>query len=229
MTHPVVSICIANYNGERLLQDCLDSVCSQQGDFELEVLVHDDASTDRSLELLRSRYPRVQRIASTGNVGFCIANNRMVERARGEYVLLLNNDAALGPGAIATLLSAARALGDCVLTLPQYDWESGELVDRGCLLDPLHTPVPNLDPARVDVAYVAGACLFTPRALWQRLGGLPAWMESLAEDLHYCCRARLRGVPVRCVGGGSYRHRQGASFGGSRLCEGRLVSRYRRR
>ncbi len=54
---PVCSVCIANFNGETLLEACLDSVIEQQGGIAFEILVHDDASTDGSLDLLRTRYP----------------------------------------------------------------------------------------------------------------------------------------------------------------------------
>lgn len=226
---PVVSVCIANYNGEALLPDCIDSVLAQDVDASVEIIVHDDASTDDSLGLLRDRYPGVEVLASRGNVGFCIANNRMVAHARGEYVLLLNNDAALQADALRTLLDAARAGDTGILTLPQYDWESGVLVDRGCLLDPFYNPVPNLDAARSDVAYVIGACLWIPRALWNALGGLPEWMESIGEDLYLGCLARLRGHPVRALPASGYRHRQGASFGGNRVAGARLDTTVRRR
>ncbi|WP_246265995.1 glycosyltransferase family 2 protein [Aromatoleum diolicum] len=229
-TAPVCSICIANYNGEALLADCIDSVLEQDCDFAFEILVHDDASSDRSLQLLRERYPQVEVIESAQNVGFCIANNRLARRARGEYLLLLNNDAALAPDALATLLQhAQRQSPPGILTLPQYDWLTGELVDRGCLLDPFYNPVPNLDATRTDVAMVIGACLWIPLALWQELDGFPEWFESIAEDMYLCCRARLAGFPVHVTSISGYRHRQGISFGGNRATGGRLASTYRRR
>lgn len=224
-----ISVCIANYNGAGLLRDCLDSVFSQQVAAEVEIIVHDDASTDTSLQLLRSEYPSVRLIASESNVGFCISNNRMAEAATGDYLLLLNNDAALQPGALAALLAEQQRInGPCILTLPQYDWESGALVDRGCLLDPFYNPVPNMSPHRHDVAYVIGACLWVPRGLWNELGGFPEVFGSIAEDMYLCGAARLRGLPVRCVDASGYRHRQGASFGGNRA-DGGLRTTYRRR
>jgi len=226
---PLCSVCIANYNGESMLADCLDSVFRQSGDVALEVIVHDDASTDASLATL-ARYPEVIVLASRENVGFCIANNRMVERARGEYILLLNNDAALYPDALKTLLrAAARQTSQGILTLPQYDWQTGVLVDRGCLLDPFYNPVPNLDPQREDVAMVIGACLFLSRHLWINLGGFPEWMESIAEDMYLCCGARLRGAPIQVTSSSGYRHRQGASFSGDRDASELLQTTFRRR
>lgn len=233
MTHealPRISVCIANFNGERVLADCIDSVLAQRFDEPVEIVVHDDASTDTSLHLIADRYAQVRLIASKTNVGFCIANNRMVEQARGEFVLLLNNDAALAPDALSTLFAEAHGL--CkpgILTLPQFDWESGSLVDCGCLLDPFCNPVPNLDPQRREVATVIGACLWLPRALWQQLGGFPPWFESIAEDMALCCSARLLGHPVRVTAASRYRHRQGASFGGNRIGATGLATTTRRR
>ncbi len=227
---PVCSICIANYNGIDLLVDCLDSVFGQQCDGTLEVIVHDDASTDASVALLREKYPQVELLASEQNVGFCVSNNRMVEHARGDYVLLLNNDAVLFPDAIATLLTAASAqASERILTLPQYDWTTGDLVDRGCLLDPFYNPIPNLDPQRADVAYAIGACLWIPRRLWNDLGGLPAWMGSIAEDIYLCCMARSRGLPVQTMLHSGFRHRLGSSFGGARIENNSLNTTLRRR
>lgn len=226
---PRISVCIANYNGEHLLRDCIDSVLAQDAGADVEILVHDDASQDDSLAFLATVYPQVRAIASSVNVGFCVANNRMAEQARGEYLLLLNNDAALDANALRAFLSEATRHGsDAILTLPQYDWAKDTLVDRGCLLDPFYNPIPNLDPARRDVAYVIGACLWIPRRLWRELGCFPEWFGSLAEDMYLCCAARLRDVPIRCIDGSRYRHKQGASFGGNRADEG-LRTTYRRR
>ena len=227
---PTCSVCIANYNGAEILADCIESVLEQRGEISVEIIVHDDASTDSSLTSLRHRYPTVDWLASDSNVGFCIANNRMVSAARGEFVLLLNNDAALHPDALQTLLATVRIQpSQGILTLPQYDWLTGELVDRGCLLDPFYNPVPNLEPCRHDVAYVIGACLFIQRSVWEELGGFPEWMESMAEDMYLCCLARLRGFSVGVTNSSGYRHRQGATFGGNRVDGGRLRTTYRRR
>lgn len=227
---PLISVCIANYNGMAVIDDCLQSVLAQQGGLNVEILVHDDASTDGSAVYIQERYPDARLIASESNVGFCIANNRMVAQARGKYLLLLNNDAALLPDALQTLLQEANRLEQpAILTLPQYDATSGALVDRGCLLDPFYNPVPNLNPNRTDVAMVIGACLWLPKSLWNELGGFPEWFESIAEDMYLCCRARLAGYAVRALAVSGYRHWQGRSFGGNKTVMDRLSSTYRRR
>ena len=133
----LVSVCIANYNGMDVIDDCIRSVQAQLGDIAVEILVHDDASTDASVAHIQDHYPQAKLIISETNVGFCIANNRMAAQAQGPYLLLLNNDAALYPDALQALLEEANNIGKpAILTLPQYDATTGVIVDRGCLLDP---------------------------------------------------------------------------------------------
>jgi len=227
---PVCSICIANYNGAEVIAECLDSVLAQDCDFPIEIIVHDDASSDGSADFVRRRYPDVTVISGPGNVGFCISNNRMVSQARGQYVLLLNNDASLFPDALRTLHDYAKSLaGSAILGLPQYDARTGELVDRGSLSDPFLNPVPNLNPARWDVSMVSGACLWIPRNLWDELGGFPDWFDSLAEDMYLACMARLRGCKVRVLPRSGFRHYFGKSLGGGGVWDNRLSTTLRRR
>lgn len=229
-SHPRISVCIANYNGLAFIDDCINSVRKQECDAMVEIIVHDDASPDGSAAHIGAQHPDVKLIESAENVGFCVANNRMAAAARGDYLLLLNNDAMLLSGALQTLLrEAERFVRPAIFTLPQYDAESGELLDIGSFLDPFLNPVPNRDPARGDVGTVHGACLWIPKALWQELGGFPAWFGSVAEDLYLCCRARLAGHPVRVPASSGYLHHVGQSFGGGKAVGGQLASTFRRR
>lgn len=204
------SVCIANYNGIGLIDACIESARMQSCGFSVEIIVHDDASSDGSAEHIAARHPGVRLLASRENAGYCVANNRMAAAARGEFLLLLNNDATLLPDALSVLRTESIRLGrPAILSLPQYAAETGDLLDIGSLLDPFLNPVPNLDPARNDVAMVAGACLWIPKALWQELDGFPEWFGSVAEDLFLCSRARLAGHPVRALATSGYRHRVG--------------------
>lgn len=227
---PTVSVCIANFNGMAVIDDCLRSVVAQEGQIPFEILVHDDASNDGSATHISNVYPDIRLITSQENVGFCIANNRMAAEAKGKYLLLLNNDAALYPNAIHSLLTEAVRLDQpAILGLPQYDAASGDLIDIGSLLDPFLNPVPNKEPERGDVGMVMGACLWIPKALWQELDGFPEWFGSIGEDLYLCCRARLSGYPVNALSTSGYRHWQGKSFGGNRIVDKRLATTFRRR
>lgn len=224
------SICIANYNGVDVIGDCLASIYDQGWGDKLEVIVHDDASSDDSVAFIELYYPQVKLIKSNRNVGFCTSNNRMVSLASGRYVLLLNNDAKLLPGALQAFADAvAQDPAPAILGLPQYQWDTGQLVDRGYFSDLFLNPIPNTAPRCQEVGMVSGACLWIPRSLWLELGGFPTWFESLAEDLYLCSQARLRGYPVKTLSGPGFLHRIGWSLGGGAVRADALVSSLRRR
>jgi GT2 family glycosyltransferase len=99
---PLVTISLVTYNGRRWLAGCLASLRAQRmADFEL--LVIDNASTDGSAEWLRSETARDDRRRveikdSSVNLGYAAAHNRNIAAARGEFVLLLNQDVELDEG-----------------------------------------------------------------------------------------------------------------------------------
>lgn len=230
MPPPDVSVCIANYNGGDLVLTCLASVLSQQGDFRVEILVHDDASTDDSPRQIRERFPDIRVIASDANAGFCISNNRMVEASSGRFVLLLNNDAVLRPGSLRAFFEFASAgHADCLLGLPQHAMADGRLVDRGYLTDPFLNPIPNLSPGMQEVGVVTGACLWVPRAIWNATGGFPPMFESVAEDIYLCLAARLLGYRVFILGQPDFDHVIGQHLGGGKVVADRLRTTTRRR
>jgi GT2 family glycosyltransferase len=227
---PDISICIANYNGGDLVLECLESVYAQEGGFRIEVIVHDDASTDDSLERIKDRFPSAIAIESTTNAGFCISNNRMAERASGRYLLLLNNDARLRPGSLQALLTAADgSMQDCILGLPQCSMTDGSIVDHGYRTDPFLNPIPIMDTGTHEAGVATGACLWIPKRVWNAIGGFPEWFESIAEDIFICLAARLLGHRVAALDGPAFDHWIGKNLGGGKVVNGALRSTVRRR
>ena len=227
---PLVSICIPNYNGADYIEQSIRPVLTQERDYEIEIVLHDDASTDNSLNIIREQFPEVHVLASKANVGFCISNNRMVEYAHGTYILLLNNDAILRPESLRTFLREAEASPiPGIIGLPQHSLVDGTLVDRGYEFDLFMNPIPAFAPGRQEVATVTGACLWIPRQVWNEIGGFPDWFGSVAEDIYLCHVARLLGYPVVVLDAPGFDHWIGRNLGGGKVMEDKLVSTTRRR
>ncbi|OYQ41559.1 glycosyltransferase family 2 protein [Flavobacterium aurantiibacter] len=87
-----LSVIIVNYNGKRFLQDCLDSLYRSLDNITFEIIVLDNNSTDDSCCFLQTNFPEVELIQSAVNLGFGKGNNKAVELANGNYLLLINND-----------------------------------------------------------------------------------------------------------------------------------------
>lgn len=225
-----ISVCIANYNGAEYLRECLNSVYAQTGNFTYEVLVHDDASTDDSVELIQQEFPQVNLINSTENTGFCISNNRMASAAKGRFLLLLNNDAILRAGSFAAFITfASNGHEHAILGLPQYALHDGQLVDRGYEFDLFMNPVAVFDQGIHQVATATGACLWVPTEVWRAIGGFPAWFESVAEDIFLCQAARLLGYPTFVLGSPGFDHWIGKNLGGGKVVAQKLHTTVRRR
>lgn len=110
---PRVSVIMANWRGERYLAQAIASVLAQ-GMGDLELLVADDASDDRSLEIARAAAAadgRVRVLPAAGNEGPSAARNRAIEAARGEWVAVVDSDDLLHPRRLEILLDAAQGLG----------------------------------------------------------------------------------------------------------------------
>ncbi len=222
------SVCIANYNGENTLADCLKSVRSQITSLNVEIIVHDDASTDRSLEILK-KSTGIRVIRSLKNLGFCKANNRMASAARGDFLLFLNNDAILVQDSLQVIYEKSRLrTHKAILGLPQYDAGNHGLLDLGYRLDIFLNPIWN---RKIDIlCYVSGACMWVPRAIWEHIGGFPKFFGSVGEDLYLCLAGKLLGYQVDLAYGSKFFHHVGRSLGGGKPGSNkRLSTTFRRR
>ncbi len=217
MTDPVLSILIVNWNAATVLADCLGSLPAGAGALTYETMVVDNASTDGSVALIRDQFPMVEVLANAANVGFAAANNQAAQAARGQYLLLLNPDTRVQPGALATLVAFAEAhptagaIGPRLLNAdgtPQRSCWRGFPGLGMALSDALYLwKLPALPLARRteyqpseltqprEVDHLVGAALLIPRALWEQLGGLDASYFLFLEETDWCYRAQRHGRP----------------------------------
>jgi len=86
-----VSVIIPVYNGELLIERCLESIYTQKGNFELEVIVIDDGSTDNSINIVKNYNKEIVIIQQT-NQGPAVARNKGIETANGKYTTFIDAD-----------------------------------------------------------------------------------------------------------------------------------------
>lgn len=105
---PLVSVVVLNWNGRRFLGKCLESLLTQTLDSS-EVIVVDNASTDGSVEYVRSRFPSVRVIENRRNLGFAAGNNVGIKSSRGRFIVVLNNDTRVSRYFLKSLVQVALA------------------------------------------------------------------------------------------------------------------------
>ncbi len=111
----LVSVVVLNWNGIKVLNQCLGSLRTQTYT-PLEIIVVDNASTDDSVDFIRERFPDVRLVVNEKNLGFGGGNNVGIRTSRGRYVMMLNNDTRLDPKCIEELkgsLAKDRRYGVC--------------------------------------------------------------------------------------------------------------------
>jgi GT2 family glycosyltransferase len=206
---PTVAIVIPSWNSADLLPRCLDSLAGQG---EVETIVVDNGSTDASVELLRER--GVPHLALSRNEGFAVAMNRGVARTRAPFVLALNADTVLEPGAIAALaatLTADAELGGVQPRIVQLEAGGGETGGRDPGTARLYSAGMALtadgrayeigageeqtatDREPREVFGVCGAACLLRRELLTVLGGYDEGYFSFYEDVDLNVRARIAG------------------------------------
>jgi GT2 family glycosyltransferase len=115
----LLSVVIVNYRSGELLNTCLEALSRDLGsrDFEVFVVNNDCAADVSSVQTLRK--PGVQTIQNGANVGFGTAANIGFKESKGEFLLLLNPDVVVRPGAVTLLLEAMQSRPDAGIVLPQ--------------------------------------------------------------------------------------------------------------
>jgi len=204
-----VPVVILNYNGERLLPDCLDSLRAQ--DYPgTEVWMVDNASTDASLSLVRDKYPWVKVITLGKNYGVAKGYNLGLAKILREddysYFATLNNDTKVSPGWLGALVEAMEAYPDAwAITSKVVFFHEPEKIDStGALLyrdgsgqGRGHCELDRGQYEHCDEVF--GACLVAGlirRAAWETSGGFENLFFAYNEEVDLNWRMRLRGWKV---------------------------------
>lgn len=96
-------VVIVNLNGEAIIYDCLDSIFSSTTK-PSKVIIYDNNSSDKSIKLIKNKFPKVQLIEGEKNIGFGPANNAALELVEAPFVLFVNNDVLLDKNCTRELL-----------------------------------------------------------------------------------------------------------------------------
>lgn len=210
-----LSIIIVNWNTRNYLTTCLENLPHASAPYISEVLVVDNASSDGSQDAIRERFPDVNLIANSENVGFASANNQAARQARGRYLLMLNPDTEPMPSSIAGLLAYADdhpeigALGPHLLNSDGSDQRSCwrgypglgmAFVNAFYLWKLPWLPITWLSDYRPSelarprpVDHLLGACILIRRSAWDQVGAFDEDYFLGSEETDWCYRAQQLG------------------------------------
>jgi N-acetylglucosaminyl-diphospho-decaprenol L-rhamnosyltransferase len=213
MTSPGLEVVIVSYHCRDLTRACLRSLETHPASPETRVWVVDNASSDGTAEMIRAEFPEVQIIESSRNLGFAAANNLALQGTTAPYVLVLNPDTRVTPGALDHLLELMDARPEIGIAGCRLEREDGTFdhAARRSFPTPLgalahftglgrseRVPAalsqyraPGIDSGPVDA--VNGAFMLIRRAALEEVGLFDEGYWMYMEDLDLCYRFCLSG------------------------------------
>ena len=225
-----LSIVTVSYNVREYLAACLASLGEGAAGLRTEVFVVDNASADGSADLVAERFPRVRVLRNDKNVGYARAMNRGLREARGRWLLLLDPDTVVLPGALAALVAAAERwpeVGVAAAVLddpgtseiqasfrPFLTWRAAFATYT--VAKPLlrHARTRRWEPVRdrpSDVGFLIGACLLVRREVLDTVGDLDEGYFLFCEDMEYCRRVVRAGWKLLYTADARVHHHEGKS------------------
>ncbi len=204
---PLLSVLIPVFNELDYTAACLASLTEDALACGCEIIVADDASTDPAVARLGD-VPNLIYIRQTENLGFLRNCNIAFARCRAPYVLLLNNDTQIAPGAIARMMAVLDDDATIAAVGPKLIYPNGRLQEAGCFIRANgESGMAGLfgDPEEGgfcydrDVAYCSGAALMFRRELAGPTLFDEAYLPAYCEDADLCLRFIAAGYRVRYV------------------------------
>jgi GT2 family glycosyltransferase len=206
-----VSVIIVTYNSASSIADCLKSV-EEQKEVQREVIVIDNASSDRTVDVVRGSEAKSVLTENLENVGFGRACNQGFAASKGRYIYFLNPDAQLiGSNALATLCRAISEHKGWGMAGSRVVSATGEW-KRPATTYPDQSHV-GKDFSRLPgkIAWVVGASMMIRREVYSELGGFDPEFFLYSEETDFCLRLRERGYEIGLVEEAAVRHIGGAS------------------
>jgi GT2 family glycosyltransferase len=226
---PTLSVVIVTWNVESYIRDCIRSVFESAGSLVTEVIAVDNASQDKTTEIIQSEFPQVRLIRNNENKGLTVANNQGESLTRGHYVVFLNPDTIILEDALAVMIATMEKHPEIGVISPRMVDEKRRLsLDMGHRAPSALTLINSflllsrisqrLFPGVVrtrdvrgleDCDWALGACLVVRREVVEKF----KWREfGLGDDFDYCIQIKEAGWRVVVTGDATIIHYAGRSW-----------------
>ena len=222
-----LAIVILNWNGKTLLETFLPTVIEHSSGHDIYVV--DNASTDNSVLFLESKYPTINCIKLSQNLGYAGGYNESLKQINADVYCLLNSDIEVTKNWISPILKIFNSDPNTHIIQPkildynqknkfEYAGAGGGFIDqlgypycRGRIFNSIEEDKGQYDD-RLEIFWASGACLFIRTETFNSLEGFDHKYFAHMEEIDLCWRAKNKGYRIEYTGASTVYHVGGASL-----------------
>lgn len=208
-----IAIVILNWNGEKLFPEFLPSIIRHSQEENIEIIVADNGSTDRSIEVLKKDFPEISVLDLKCNYGFALGYNMALRQISADYFVLVNSDVKVSEGWIKPCIQQMEndkmiaAVQPKVLSYHQpdsfeYAGAAGGFIDkygypfcRGRILNHVEKDEHQYDE-QGEIFWATGACMFVRAKVFTESGGFDHDFWAHMEEIDLCWRLKNQGYKI---------------------------------
>jgi GT2 family glycosyltransferase len=222
-----VAVVILNWNGKKLLSQFLPSVVEHSENAAIYVV--DNASTDDSVFLLQTQFPKVKIIQNKNNLGYAAGYNEALKTVNEPYWVLLNSDVEVTQDWLLPIVHLFENQAEAAIIQPkildfhnknqfEYAGAAGGFIDqfgypfcRGRIFDHVEKDAGQYNDTR-QIFWASGACFCIRKEVFQKLNGFDAHFFAYQEEIDLCWRAFNQNYKVMYCGASTVFHVGGGTF-----------------
>ena len=222
-----IAVVILNWNGKALLEQFLPSVIDYSKD--ATIYVADNASTDNSVNFVKTQFPEVKIIENKSNGGYAKGYNDALQHIDADIYCLLNSDIEVTENWLTPVIDVFKKDESTAIIQPklldykdkskfEYAGAGGGFVDlygypycRGRIFNQLEKDNGQFNDVS-DIFWASGACLFIRSKVYHQLGGFDEDYFAHQEEIDLCWRTQNEGYNIKYVGTSTVYHVGGATL-----------------
>lgn len=220
------AVVILNWNGAKLLEQFLPSVVKYST--EASVFVADNASTDNSIEFIKSKFPTVQIIQNSANFGFAEGYNKALQGLDFDIFALVNSDIEVTENWLNPIIETFKNQEETAIIQPkildfkvkdffEYAGAAGGFIDkygfpycRGRIFETIEKDLNQYQDS--EIFWASGACFFIRKSVFEELKGFDADFFAHQEEIDLCWRAFNKGLKIKYNSQSTVYHVGGATL-----------------
>lgn len=222
-----VAIVILNWNGKKLLEQFLPFVIEHSK--EAAIYVADNASTDDSVNYIKTTFPTITIVQNKENGGYAKGYNDALKNIEADVFCLLNSDVEVTPNWLTPVIKTFKTQDSTAIIQPkildynnktyfEYAGAAGGFIDkyaypycRGRIFNTLEKDQGQYNDTS-EIFWASGACLFIRAKLFRALNGFDESFFAHMEEIDLCWRAKNNGYHIKYVGASTVYHVGGATL-----------------